>query len=142
MNVKRNLLLAAAFLATAQMASALTVEELVAQYQADGYGYIEVREGLTQYKIEAIRNGVKVEVIYDAVTGLILETESENVGTIGNSDPGVRIRKVDSDFTDNDDEDELEDELDDEDDEDEDDNDDNDDNDDDSNDDSDEGDDD
>lgn len=103
MNVKRNLLLAAAFLASTQMASALTIAELTSQYQADGYSYIEAREGVSQYKIEAIRDGVKVEVIYDAVTGQILETSSYNVGTIGSSDPGVQVRKVNRDFVDGDD---------------------------------------
>ncbi|MFN3606690.1 MAG: hypothetical protein ACK4SS_05755 [Cypionkella sp.] len=111
MTVKRNLLLAAAFIASTHMAAALTTDELAARYQSEGYSYIQIREGLSQYKVEAIRDGVKVETIYDAVTGLVLETESEKIGTIGSADPGVRLRKVSRDFYEREDDDDSGDDL-------------------------------
>jgi hypothetical protein len=111
MTVKRNLLLAAAFIASTHMAAALTTDELAARYQSEGYSYIQIREGLSQYKVEAIRDGMKVETIYDAVTGLVLETESEKIGTIGSADPGVRLRKVSRDFYEREDDDDSGDDL-------------------------------
>lgn len=113
MNMKRNLLMTVAFLATAQMASAaaVTAEELAARFQAEGYSFIEIRQGATQIKIEAIKDGVKTEIIFDILTGAILKSESERVGTIGSSDPGIQISVIDRDFLDDEDEDELEDEY-------------------------------
>lgn len=125
MNMKRNLLLSAAFVLTAQMAVALTADELVAQYQAEGYGYIEIKSGVSQIKIEAIKDGRKVEVIYDVATGAILKQEFYEVGTIGSVDNGPEIRVVDRDFVrgddDNDDDGEDDDSVDDDEDEDDDD---------------------
>lgn len=106
MNMKQNLLLAAAFALTAQMAHAITADELAAQYQSAGYGYIQIRTGVSQIKIEAIKDGQKVEVIYDAATGAILKSESESIDTIDNTDQGLRLRKVNRDFVDGNDDDE------------------------------------
>ena len=119
MTLKRNLMLATAFVLTAHMAQALTANELAAQFQSEGYSNISVRSGLTQIKIEAYKDGQKVEIIYDAATGAILKQESESVGTLANPDQGPRIREVGRDFVrvgdDDDEEDEDEDEDDDED---------------------------
>lgn len=100
MTITRNVILAAAFGLAAQSAQALTANQLAAQYQNNGYGYIEVRTGVSQIKVEAIKDGQKVEVIYDAATGAILKSETERVGTLGNSDQGPRLRTVGRDFVD------------------------------------------
>jgi hypothetical protein len=97
MILKRTLITAALIL-SAQMAAALTAQELATQYQADGYGYISIRTGLNQIKVEAVKNGQKVEVIYDAATGSVLKTESRAIGTIANADAGPRLRDVPRDF--------------------------------------------
>ena len=98
-------------------------ERVITQLQAEGYESIEVTNGPTQIKVEAVRNGRKLEVIYDAATGAILEQEVEPVDEDDDFAPGVSIEDDDRDFLDGDDEDDDDDD-DDEDDDDEDDNDD------------------
>lgn len=106
-------------------------DQIVSQLQAQGYESIEIENGRTQIKVEAILNGRKLEVVYDALTGVILK---EEVSTADDDDTlrrGVRISSSDDDdFLDDDEDDNDEDDNDDDDnddDEDEDDNDDNDD---------------
>ncbi len=99
--MKRNLLLTAAviiFASTATAQTAVTPENLVAQYQAAGASRIEVKVGPTQTKVEAITGGIKEEVIYDSATGAVLKREIEAVDGNDNNNPGVQIRTVDSDF--------------------------------------------
>lgn len=96
-------------------------DQIVSQLQAQGYESIEIENGQTQIKVEAILNGRKLEVVYDALTGVILK---EEVSTADDDDTlrrGVRISSSDDDDFLDDDEDDNDD------DEDEDDNDDNDD---------------
>ncbi|WP_424176854.1 PepSY domain-containing protein [Yoonia sp. TsM2_T14_4] len=100
-------------------------DQIVSQLQAQGYESIEIENGQTQIKVEAILNGRKLEVVYDALTGVILK---EEVSTADDDDTlrrGVRISSSDDDFLDDDEDDNDDDDHDD--DEDEDDNDDNDD---------------
>jgi len=96
--MKRTLMMTAAFAFAAQMAAALTADELAASLTADGYSYIQIKTGTTQIKSQAIKDGQKVETIYDAATGTVLKTETYAVGTIASSDPGVVIRDVPRDF--------------------------------------------
>jgi len=51
--------------------------QLLAQYQSDGFTYVEVERGPTQIKVEGIRNGLETETIYDAATGNVLRTETD-----------------------------------------------------------------
>ena len=89
-------------------------DAVIERYQELGFDYIEVKEGVSQLKVEAIRGSQKYEVIYDRSTGRILkqETEAAEADEIGRS--GVEIDTRRRDFIDSDD---IDDEFDDEDDE-------------------------
>lgn len=80
-------------------------EDVVSLYKADGFTRFEVRNGITQVKIEAYRNGEKVEIILDKTTGEILKRETSPVGAFENDTPGVFIRERNRDFLDADDDD-------------------------------------
>ena len=81
-------------------------DQIVSQLQAQGYESIEIENGQTQIKVEAILNGRKLEVVYDALTGVILK---EEVSTADDDDTlrrGVRISSSDDDdFLDEDEDD-------------------------------------
>ncbi|MEO1638851.1 MAG: PepSY domain-containing protein [Pseudomonadota bacterium] len=89
-------------------------DRVVAALQAEGFESIEITTGPTQVKVEAIRNGRKLEAVYDAETGAILDQEVERVDDDDDSEPGVSFETEDEDFLDEDD-DEDEDDDDDED---------------------------
>jgi hypothetical protein len=87
--MKRLMLLSTALIFSASVSmAAVSPEDLVAAYQAKGYTNIEVKTGLTQIKVEAVKGVQKVEVIYDAATGEILTQE------FGRSDRDERGTKV------------------------------------------------
>ena len=96
--MKRLMLLSTALIFSATMSlAAITADELVLAYQAQGYTRIEVKTGLTQIKVEAVTGNSKVEVIYDALTGAILqqETSRANPDDLGT---GVEVSQEDHDF--------------------------------------------
>ncbi|MBP6736747.1 MAG: PepSY domain-containing protein [Rhodobacteraceae bacterium] len=74
--------------------AAITSDDLISQYQAQGYTRIEIKVGTTLAKVEAIKDGQKVEVLYDLVTGAVLKTETEAVDAGDNVTPGVQVRNV------------------------------------------------
>lgn len=89
---------AAALIMSATFAhAAITSDDLVAQYQAQGYTRIEIKVGTTLAKVEAIKDGQKVEVIYDLASGAILKSETEAVRAGENVTPGVKVRNVNDD---------------------------------------------
>ena len=89
----------AALLFSASMAfGAITASDLAAQFQTNGYTFIQIKTGLTQIKVQAVKDGVRVETIYDIATGDVLSTHSRTVGTIASTDPGVVIRVLTRDF--------------------------------------------
>jgi hypothetical protein len=96
--MKRTFLLAAAFLLTGQAALALTTEQVVNDLRSQGYTRIEVRTGLTQTKVEAIRGTEKLEVVYDRATGAVLKSETDKVDFTDNTAPGVTLRNRNRDF--------------------------------------------
>jgi hypothetical protein len=93
--------------------------KLADDYLAKGYTFVEVKIGPTQTKVEAIKDGRKVEVIYDNATGRIIEQENEaadhdDIGRIGKD-----VKTVKKDFEDGDeDDDDVDDDDDDDDDDD------------------------
>ena len=88
-------------------------DNIVKQYQDMGFKFIEVKEGVTQTKVEAIMpDGRKVEVIYDNRTGRILKQENERASAEERRRSGVEVDRDNRDFLDDD-------EIDDEDDDDE-----------------------
>ncbi len=90
-------LVAALMMATPALA-AWDVDAVTQQFVADGYTRVEVKIGPTQAKIEAIKDGIKVEVIYDLATGNVLKRETEAVDSDDNTTPGVFVRNRSGDF--------------------------------------------
>jgi len=110
--------------------SVLTAAPLYAQSFTDrvvetlsqqGYQTVEIDNGPTQTKFEAVGDGTKIEVIYDRASGEILSQETERfVGTVVEGQP-IEIDTRTRDFVgdnrdDNDDEDDDDDHDDDDDD--------------------------
>ncbi|MDH3264566.1 MAG: hypothetical protein OEM24_11270, partial [Paracoccaceae bacterium] len=105
--MKRKLLMTtAAALLFGSMAFAVTVDEVVQDFQDQGYTNIEVEEGPTQITVEA-SNGPgtdKVEVVIDAATGDVISTETYP-GEGGDVSDGVSVDQSDGDNDDRDDRD-------------------------------------
>lgn len=96
--MKRLMLLTTALIFAGNLAmAAVTANDLVTTYQAQGYTTIEVKTGLTQIKVEAIQGRAKVEVIYDAATGAILKQETSRARA-GDAGQGVELSTVARDF--------------------------------------------
>lgn len=96
--MKKLLLLSAGMIFAAGMASAaITADQLVAAYQADGYTTIEVTTGAGQFKVEAVKDTTKLEVVYDAETGAILKQE-QSTADVGEAGQGVEIKSAKGDF--------------------------------------------
>lgn len=90
--MNRTTFLAAAITLAAGMAFAQdATQTMIDQFKADGYTRIEVKTGPTLTKIEAIRDGQKVEVIVDNATGEVIKRETEAVVPGENVSPGVFI---------------------------------------------------
>lgn len=104
--MKRTLLLTVAMIFAGSVASALTPDEVVADFQEQGYTRIEVTVGPTQIKVEAIKGDEKVETIYDAETGSVLKSETEAIDAGEDTTPGVELRERRRDFVRVDDDDE------------------------------------
>lgn len=80
--------------------AAINPQSLADSYIADGYRYVEVKQGPTQTKLEAIKGDVKVEVTYDNATGDIIKQESEAADAEYIGKTGVEIKTTDEDFED------------------------------------------
>ncbi|GLS85657.1 hypothetical protein GCM10010873_06300 [Cypionkella aquatica] len=79
--------------------AAITTQDVVKTYQDAAYSHIDVKEGPTQIKVEAVKDGVKVEVVYDKASGAEVKRETETTGsTVGGT--GVEVSTEDDDFTD------------------------------------------
>ena len=87
-------------LAAAPVFAQSIVDQLVSEYQARGFDYIEIQQGFSQIKVEATMNGQTLEVIYDAATGRILETETEIADASDRNRTGVEIRQRSRNFFD------------------------------------------
>jgi hypothetical protein len=89
--------LAALFL-SATGALALSTQDLIDRYAADGFTRIEVKSGPTQTKVEAIRGTEKVEVVYDNASGSVLKREVEALapGTLPRT--GIEVDTRNRDF--------------------------------------------
>jgi len=113
--MKKTLLATTATLALAStpaLAQSAT-DQIVADLQSQGFTYVEVQEGPSQIKVEAVRDGMKLEVIYDSATGEILRQETEVAEGEYATRTGVEIESDDEDFIDDEmDDDEDDDERD------------------------------
>ena len=88
---------AATLIGSAAIAQSLS-EQLISGYQAQGYDFIEVQEGLSQIKVEATRGDRTLEVIYDSRTGAILKQEIEPADADDLGRIGVEYDRRDRDF--------------------------------------------
>jgi len=91
--MKRILLTSVAMLAltaSAGLAQSAT-DQIVSGLQVQGFTRIEIDEGPTQIKVEAIRGTTKVEYVYDRSTGVVLSEEVERVGADDDTTPGVDV---------------------------------------------------
>ncbi|MGO4851359.1 hypothetical protein [Phaeovulum sp. W22_SRMD_FR3] len=68
--------LVASLLLAAPAFAAITPEGVMSTFSAEGYTDIEVRSGADTIKVEATRNGQRVEVIYDSTTGDVVKSEA------------------------------------------------------------------
>lgn len=93
----------AALLLTAGSALALTSQEVINDLATQGYTRVEVKNGATMMKVEAIRGAEKLEVIYDSATGTVLKREVEAVESDDDTAPGFFVRNRNRDFLEDDD---------------------------------------
>lgn len=91
---------AASLLVASPLFAQSIVDQLVGAYQERGFDFIEIQQGLSQIKVEATMNGQTVEVIYDAVTGVILDSEVYTADASDLNRTGLEIRQRDRDFED------------------------------------------
>jgi hypothetical protein len=100
MTLKTKLMMFTAAVAfSASMAqAAITANDVVKTYQDGAYTSIEVVDGPTQIKVEAIKDGVKIEVIYDKASGAVIKTEQHNVTGTESGSTAVEVTTSDSDF--------------------------------------------
>jgi hypothetical protein len=105
MYTKPTLSVAAAFALWSVASHAGPFEDaVIEQYQNMGFQFIEVKEGLTQTKVEAIMpDGRKVEVIYDRSTVEILKQENERADGDEIGPTGVQFDNEGEDFLDDED---------------------------------------
>ena len=80
--------------------AAISANDVVKSFQDAAYTHIEVVEGPTQIKVEAIKDGVKIEVIYDKISGAAIKTEHRRVTGLDSDSSGVEVTTSDSDFGD------------------------------------------
>jgi len=75
-----------------------STDQIVSDLQAQGFTRIEVKNGLSQTKVEAIRGTEKVETVFDRATGEVIKQEVETVRAGEDSRPGVEVSNRDRDF--------------------------------------------
>ena len=72
-------------------------DKVIADLQSKGFTGIEVKNGPTQTKVEAVRAGRKVEVVWDRASGRILEQEWEAAESDDRT-TGVEVQNRNRDF--------------------------------------------
>jgi hypothetical protein len=81
----------AMLLISAGIAHADVTAQIVADLQAAGYTRIEIKRSATLLKVEAIRDGVKLERIIDRESGAILKEEVAEVSNGAAEAPSVEV---------------------------------------------------
>ena len=98
-HIRRNLLASLVLVVAGGTAAlALTPQDIAERYQAQGYTHIEIKQGLTQTKVEAIRGSEKLEIVFDRATGAILKSETEQASRAEMARTGVTVRDRGRDF--------------------------------------------
>ena len=80
-------------------------DAVIEKYRGMDFDYVEVKSGLTQVKVEAIKGTDKIEVIYDKSTGMILKQENERAESDEIGRTGFEFDARNRDFLDDDDDD-------------------------------------
>ena len=75
-------------------------DQLIRDLQDQGFTRIEVENGVSQTKVEAIRGTEKVETVFDRATGDVISQEVETVRDGEDTSPGVEIENRSRDFVD------------------------------------------
>ncbi len=96
--MKHTLTLTAALILASQAALALTTDAVIDDLSRQGFSRIDVRNGATQMKVEAVRGTEKLEIVYDRETGAVLKQETGAVAPWDNTTPGVRVQERSRDF--------------------------------------------
>ncbi len=73
-------------------------DRIVADLTGQGFTFIDIKNGLSQVKVEAVRGTDKLEVVFDRTTGSILKQEMEPAEADEIGRTGVRIRDRARDF--------------------------------------------
>lgn len=100
MKTKLKLMVAGLVLSAGMAMAAVNTDQVIADLQAEGYTWIEVKRGPTQIKIEAVKGTTKVETVIDAATGAVLKTETETASLRDQERTGVQVRDRNEDFVD------------------------------------------
>ena len=94
----RMLLLSAALIVSAGIAqAAITVDDVVKSYQGAAFTSIEVTESPALIKVEAIKDGVKLEILYDKASGDVIRREQSAASASDATKSGVEVRSVSDD---------------------------------------------
>ncbi len=89
---------AAAALTGTMAYAAIDGQSLAQSYLDAGYSYVEVKVGPTQTKLEAIKDSVHVEVVYDNATGAIVTSEQQAADPADVGRVGTEVKVVGDDF--------------------------------------------
>lgn len=98
----KSMLLSATLILSASAAAAITPEQVISAFQNHGFTAAEVKSGPTQIKVEAVRDDLKLEVIYDRETGTILSQERSRADA-NDAAGGWEFSRSDVDFISGDD---------------------------------------
>ena len=98
----KSMLLSTTLILSASAAAAITPEQVISAFQNQGFTAAEVKSGPTQIKVEAVRDDLKLEVIYDRETGTILSQERSRADA-NDAAGGWEFSRSDVDFISGDD---------------------------------------
>ena len=94
-------MMTAAMIFTGQMAFAAIDAQLLAEgLIAEGYTSVEVKQGPTQTKVEAVRGTSVLETVYVTATGGIISQETQPADAEDLAQTGIEIKITDEDFED------------------------------------------
>ena len=80
----------AVLLMTTSFASAaFDAQSVAAQLTAQGYTNIEIKVGQNVAEVEAIKDGMKIELIYDIASGAVIKSETGPAGEDDDNAPGT-----------------------------------------------------
>ncbi|MGV8953684.1 MAG: hypothetical protein ACOH2M_21480 [Cypionkella sp.] len=102
---KNALLLSAALMFSAGIVQAapITLQDVVTTYQDATFTSVEIVETATQIKVEAIQDGMKLEIVYDKATGDVVKREQRPASAKDGDKSGVSVSSDDSSSDDDDD---------------------------------------